>query len=458
MMKYRRHVSRQILTLCLAFAVGVGVLAAAMSVSALRDADAERDGMRIRDAIALTAPRIDVAAIEESMASGAPTEGLHALERVLDDVRQSGVVDFIAVWQPVEAADGCDVKVVASGMLPEERAGGSLHSAALGDGIGASLPEGSLPGRCDDMLNRREIQFTASTRDTGSSMEGTLALVNEAGVGVALLTARVDVAPLGATAGRWCVTLIGGIAAAAVAFLMLMRLWLDRRLVGPLRRITDAAREYAGRSQAQAGPGALAMARPDVRTGDELEALSDALVDMAERVKRCAESAMQSAAHASRDLPADDAALRDALTGVRSRTAFDRACAQLDREIKNGSAVFGLAAVALDGYRHIIEAHGPEMGDTYLKNASALICNTFAHSPVYRVGEDGVAVLLKNVDLASRDVLFRRFRQGMRTDAYLPEWDRVSASLGAAVYDPGRDACADDVLVRADKARVEGRR
>ena len=48
--------------------------------------------------------------------------------------------------------------------------------------------------------------------------------------------------------------------------------------------------------------------------------------------------------------------------------------------------------------------------------------------------------------------MFKRFRQGMRSDSYLSEWECVSAAMGLAIYDPKLDGSLESVLDRADKA------
>ena len=43
---------------------------------------------------------------------------------------------------------------------------------------------------------------------------------------------------------------------------------------------------------------------------------------------------------------------------------------------------------------------GHDAGDQYLRDACKVICDTFKHSPVFRIGGDEFAVIARNRDLA----------------------------------------------------------
>ena len=103
--------------------------------------------------------------------------------------------------------------------------------------------------------------------------------------------------------------------------------------------------------------------------------------------------------------------------------------------------------VDVDDFKSINDSHGHEIGDRVLiKIAETLKTNFRSDDCICRVGGDEFVVVLSGIDLASRDVLFDRFRKGMRTDGYLKEWDRVSAAMGCAIYDPAKDRSAESVL------------
>ncbi|MBP5618525.1 MAG: diguanylate cyclase, partial [Clostridia bacterium] len=98
-------------------------------------------------------------------------------------------------------------------------------------------------------------------------------------------------------------------------------------------------------------------------------------------------------------------------------------------------------------------------GDLYLKNTSALICHTFQHSPVFRIGGDEFAVILENESCFSRDTLAKVFCKKCEDTCAVGTqwWDQVRVSMGVAAYDPSDDRTVDDVARRADKLMYENK-
>ena len=112
----------------------------------------------------------------------------------------------------------------------------------------------------------------------------------------------------------------------------------------------------------------------------------------------------------------------------------------------------------LNNLKQINDTMGHETGDRYLRDASHLICRTFVHSPVFRIGGDEFAVILKNDDLKNVNALVEKFNTSldeMASDETQEPWERISAAIGIAMYDPIRDNNFTNVFKRADKAMYE---
>ena len=458
-MKYRHHLSRQILLGCLAFMLILGILIAVISFRIFEMGMETQYRTRIQDVIDLTLARVDVSDLETCMQTGEPSEGLGSLTAFMDDVRRNCALDYIVICRPVKENDGYDVKAVVSGLLPDERAGESrmdIPVPQLGDSIGEMYPADFIPVIYDDMINRKDIKFSTSHTGFGDSYDGAIAIVNESGEGVALLTAGLSSSAIRSAMRQYGLLIGGGIVVVAAIMLLFMNVWLNKRVIRPLKMIQHTAEDFAAKSKLQTNPDALHLNRPDIHSGDELEALADSIVSLSEDMKAYADNLVRSAVQMEtmqREIArANNLANKDALTGVRNKTAFDAKAKELDAEIAAGVAEFGVVMIDLNRLKVINDTYGHEKGDIYLKNACNLICNTFAHSPVYRVGGDEFVVILKDMDFVSRDVLFKRFRQGMRSDSYLSEWECVSAAMGLAIYDPKLDDSLESVLDRADKA------
>ena len=152
----------------------------------------------------------------------------------------------------------------------------------------------------------------------------------------------------------------------------------------------------------------------------------------------------------------------DALTAVRNKAGYG-AYMQKIQDLLNSSAQkpeFAIGVFDCDNLKHINDFYGHDKGDIYIKKASQLICRTFQHSPVFRIGGDEFAVILENDDFRDREKLFAQFRKERAEirAAAEHEWEQANISMGAAVYDPETDPAVIDVARRADKAMYENKR
>ncbi len=151
---------------------------------------------------------------------------------------------------------------------------------------------------------------------------------------------------------------------------------------------------------------------------------------------------------------------RDALTSVKSRTAYVGYIKAIQDEMDEGKPVeFALGVFDCDNLKTVNDQYGHDKGDEYLKTASHLICRVFKCSPVFRIGGDEFAVGLQGEDFRRRDELVDEFMTAQKEicAAAQNQWEKVRVALGIAVYDPKIDSSAYDTMRRADKIMYENK-
>ena len=105
--------------------------------------------------------------------------------------------------------------------------------------------------------------------------------------------------------------------------------------------------------------------------------------------------------------------------------------------------------------KRVNDTYGHEKGNSYLKNAADMISSVFGSEHLYRIGGDEFVAVLEGNARNGAEERMRTFREEVRKkqeDESLQPWERVSAAIGIAVYEKGKDQSADDVLKRADQA------
>ncbi len=145
-------------------------------------------------------------------------------------------------------------------------------------------------------------------------------------------------------------------------------------------------------------------------------------------------------------------AYRDSLTGIRNRTAYEAYCKELDTKIANRQlGEFGIMVCNLNDLKAINENYGHDNGNAYLINCCQLICTTFSHSPVFRIGGDEFIVILTGKDLQNRGELILQMNENMNESTIAEKaWERLSVACGYSLRNVS-DTNVSTVQKRADK-------
>jgi diguanylate cyclase (GGDEF)-like protein len=143
----------------------------------------------------------------------------------------------------------------------------------------------------------------------------------------------------------------------------------------------------------------------------------------------------------------------DSLTGVRNKYAYFELEQQIDDRISN-KFIEQLAVIVFDlNNLKIVNDHfGHKAGDQYIKEGCRLICTTFNHSPVFRVGGDEFVAILEGEDYQNREEILRSFNEVID---YNNSHDAVVVASGMEEYRPQTDYCYQLIFERADKKMYE---
>lgn len=146
-------------------------------------------------------------------------------------------------------------------------------------------------------------------------------------------------------------------------------------------------------------------------------------------------------------------AYKDPLTCVRNANSYKEFKESIEANLRSGKiSEFAVAVFDLNDLKYVNDNLGHEAGDQYIKDGCMLICKTFTHSPVFRIGGDEFAAFLTNQDYENREELVSGFNA--KVDDNLANGEVVVAA-GISVYDPAKDSGYDEVFTRADELMYE---
>ncbi len=250
---------------------------------------------------------------------------------------------------------------------------------------------------------------------------------------------------------------------------------VNMSLVRPINKLSQAAQDYSDDDDVISHNN---FAELDIHSHDEIETLSESMKQMEKDLNdkifnllRTTNELTESRQEVSK---MSDLALKDALTGVRSKHAYNNDIHMLEQALAKAASAkaagisdvnsvgaedniteFGVAVIDMNDLKKVNDSFGHEKGDIAIKEVCKIVCNVFVHSPVYRIGGDEFTVILKDHDLEHIDELISEFNSILSDIAEnkdLQPWERVSASIGFVRYNADIDDTPESTFRRADRA------
>ncbi len=143
---------------------------------------------------------------------------------------------------------------------------------------------------------------------------------------------------------------------------------------------------------------------------------------------------------------------RDTLTGVMNRQAYENRLSEIDKQIKNGEAAFGVVTLDINGLSEVNDEEGHEMGDLLVQDAAFLMKKVYGDSNVYRISGDIFVAILETTELMEYHCMSQVFlREVERFNRVEHAYHRkLSVARGVAIFEKRRDGTYADVYRRAE--------
>ena len=301
-----------------------------------------------------------------------------------------------------------------------------------------------------EIMRGDEIVYFEEKTEWGLDYTGAIPIRDGQGNGIAVLAVDIDISFINGMIFQYAAVNILMISLAGAVFIGIFLYWSRRNITQPIRRLEQSAVGFVDHSHGQRDVGALSFDAPNMKTDNEIKSLSDAVVKMTEDMRDYVSDIISAEKKAAN---MQELAHRDSLTGIRNKTAYDNEMKRVGVKIEDGVAQAGLAIVDLNFLKKINDTYGHDMGNIAIRKLSRMVCVIFDHSPVFRIGGDEFAIILRGTDYEHYSELEARFNaeiEAMAKDDSLPPWEKVSAAIGAAFYDPELDDSLDSLFKRAD--------
>ena len=227
--------------------------------------------------------------------------------------------------------------------------------------------------------------------------------------------------------------------------------FIENNIILPVNTMAYCARNFPYESESAREKHFLQLKSLKIKTGDEVENLYSALLRTTENILVYLERLQNARVKVAQ---MDELAHKDSLTGIKNKAAYDEATAVLDGKILSLRAKFCMVMVDVNYLKRINDNYGHECGNEYLVNACRLVCAVFGKDNVYRIGGDEFVVILEGDKVSLVKYFVAQFNLEMArkfSNENLKPWEKISAAVGVAEYNPIHDKSADEVFKRADK-------
>ncbi len=405
----------------------------------------------ITDLLQYVSYNINVDDLENCLKTGVKSKHYNDLQVLFDIIKDTHDIHFLYVIIPLNTSDNDNVQNVIAGMSTYEKKHIPENEVFLGELTGNSYPVEAVTKYYNAINNTGKITFFEEVAEWGTDYTGVMPLINSQGKFFAELCIDVSVNDIHKIVSLHILKNILLTIIICIIFTLLFIYWSSKTVIQPIKRLEECVVDFAKKSHIQRDIEELTINVPDIQTDNEVKSLAVAVTKMSNDIKDYVSNIIKVEYQVKQ---MSELANKDALTGIRNKTAYDKEVQKLKKELQNGELKFGIVVADLNFLKHINDTFGHDKGNVAIKKLCHLICNIFAHSPVFRIGGDEFAIILKDMDYENIENLRLQFYNEIDTlaaDSHLEYWEKISAALGYAIFNKEIDTGYESVFIRADQ-------
>ncbi|MCR4787953.1 MAG: diguanylate cyclase [Lachnospiraceae bacterium] len=424
-----------------------------MAFRGYRDAIKHRYRVHLKGIIDLVDTQMDRDDLYNCIKTGVKSEKYEELRLFLDDIVDTLDVLYVYIMIPQNETGYDSQMYVMESHSSEEYADNRYRDMFLLYS-GSEFPE-QASRNFMEAYNSDEISYFDSRSSWGRQFNATMPIFTENGERFAIICAEINYDVILTMAFRYLVLTVAVFVLLGLIALFMFYKWIERKITVPISRLEESAVEFANKLETGENLDIIVFHDPDLRTENELDSLAFSIKRMAQSVRGYVKDLIKANEEASNakleTKEMTKLVYKDPLTRVYNKAAYLEEKILLTNEIEQKIAKFALIMIDVNDLKKVNDGFGHEHGDEYIVGTCEIICDTFVHSSVYRIGGDEFIVVLRDRDYANRDQLIaamtERFNECSK-DNNLKPWKRFNASCGMAVYSDGKSV--DDIFQEAD--------
>ena len=457
---YKKPLGRSISIGCIAFIALLCLVLSIANQMIYKTGLYHRYEDHIRDILTFTRSQIDTDDLEKCIQTGEKSSKYLELQKFMDTFKDNANIHYLYVIRPLNDNPVDNVMDIIAAMSTYEKKYMPEMEVTLNGLTGEGYSVESVR-KYLKAAGTTDISFFSSDFEKEGIVyidyTGTLPIFTSTGKYIGLLCVDIDITEIRKTVRESTLVNLIFIITMGIVFVILFILWAHYNIAKPIQKLENSVTAFAYQHKGKENVESIVIEDPDIHTNNEVESLANAVVKMSKDMRSYVEHVIEAESKAR---TMSELANKDALTCIRNKTAYDSFADNMNKQIEEGKAEFAVAMVDLNHLKKINDTYGHEHGNDYIKMSCSVICHIFDHSPVFRIGGDEFVVILKGEDFKNREKLLIEatnvFKSTSENENVEP-WERLSAAIGMADFDPAGDKTLEDVFNRADKTMYKNK-
>lgn len=235
--------------------------------------------------IKITEKQISADDLEDCIDSGEKSEKYEKTQLFMNEIKDSYDIDYIYMLVPLRKDGDDNMQYVMCGVRQDEV--DDTDNKTLGDLSGteysAKVSEYYLNAMNSDS---DKIVYYANHTEFGYMYTGLKVIRDSDQKAIAVLAIDISMNQIRTDYYHYLKIVIIDALMLTILFLLVLKMWMTHRVIKPINRMKQSSENFVEDSRKEKEPENLNFCDPDVKTGDEMESLSNSLVTMSEDLKK----------------------------------------------------------------------------------------------------------------------------------------------------------------------------
>ena len=228
-------------------------------------------------------------AIDQSIQKNEEDEALLKLRKRFDYIKGNAKIDWLYMLEPLNDSDNDNMRYICTGNTEKEYQSYKERGqdiVRLGKLSGTEFPADIAKQYLDFYKNSKpgEFWYYPNKTEWGSVYTTSVVVRTSTGKSLGVLSVDISMTDIDATMRIYPIRIFVAGFILAVFFILILILWLNRRVIYPLKKLQHSASDFVQKANGE-DIESLKFTDPNIQTKDEIQSLAKSLISMATDTK-----------------------------------------------------------------------------------------------------------------------------------------------------------------------------